>query len=237
MRIVRGILTASRLVFNMSREYRSRTRGSRRRAPEKTNSGNGIAWVAIGVLVGLVLAIVFYTKYQPEPAASGLKKQARLNHSVEATAKKIAAKAAAQAPEFDFYTLLPQKQTEAPAVTPTPTKVAVNNNPSSTSASGVASTSPGTDTANPGAAAVKNAKPTQAKRYMLQIAVMRTPSDADRLKAELTMQGFDVSVQHYVLNRETWYRINLGPYSSHQSALAQQNRLKGSNVHSILIEQ
>ncbi len=75
------------------------------------------------------------------------------------------------------------------------------------------------------------------QRYVLQVASVQNYGDADRLKAQLTMLGFEVSIQKYQMNGQTWNRVYVGSYNSREAALKQQTALKQNNISSILIKQ
>ena len=51
--------------------------------------------------------------------------------------------------------------------------------------------------------------------YVLQAASYESFNDADRLKAQLTINGFDATVQKVAIeDKGVYYRVRLGPYSS-----------------------
>jgi len=58
--------------------------------------------------------------------------------------------------------------------------------------------------------AVKNDK----AWYVLQVASYQGFNDADRLKARLTINGFDAAVQKVTIEDKVYYRVRLGPYDS-----------------------
>ena len=74
-------------------------------------------------------------------------------------------------------------------------------------------------------------------RYLLQVAAVKDYAVADRMKAELTMMGYDVSLQDYQFNGQTWNRVLVGSFDSKQIAVSQQKRLKQNNFGSILIKE
>lgn len=58
--------------------------------------------------------------------------------------------------------------------------------------------------------AVKNDK----AWYVLQVASYQGFNDADRLKAQLTINGFDAAVQKVTIEDKVYYRVRLGPYDN-----------------------
>lgn len=79
--------------------------------------------------------------------------------------------------------------------------------------------------------ATNNAK----DQYFLQIAAMANDVDADHLKAELSLLGFDVYTKKIKTKNNTILtEINIGPYFSEQAAKADQKRLAENKIDSIL---
>ena len=50
--------------------------------------------------------------------------------------------------------------------------------------------------------------------YVLQVASYQSFSDADRLKARLTLSGFDAVIQRVTIEDKEYYRVRLGPYEN-----------------------
>lgn len=110
-------------------------------------------------------------------------------------------------PKFEFYTLLAKDR--VPVAPSTPAKVIT--------------TQPET--------------PVQAveskEYYYVQIASFRNRQDAEHLKAELTLKGYDVNVTSTIQQQVSWYRVSVGPFKSRidaekiQLALAEHERIKG----------
>ena len=79
-------------------------------------------------------------------------------------------------------------------------------------------------------ATTKNSK----DQYFLQIAAMANDADADHLKAELSLLGFDVYTKKIKKNNTVLTEINIGPYFSEQAAKADQKRLADNKIDSLL---
>ena len=95
-------------------------------------------------------------------------------------------------PKLDFYTILPETETVLPEKTPAKTKA--KPEPKSETARPV--------TAEPGVS------------YMLQAASFATFSEADQLKARLTISGLAAQIQKVSIEgRGDYYRVRLGPFS------------------------
>lgn len=184
-------------------------------------------------------------------------------HLAAATPKKSVAPAA---PEFDFYTVLPKMQvtsnnaaqkTAPPPHRPqatheaaAPTSALVETTPTTSQeatspsppeeimpAQSVAKSTPATPTV-PTVPTVPTSKikDTEPTSYLLQMASLKSYADADRLKAQLTMLGFDVYIHSYSVNGQVYNRVLMGPYSSRSVASQQQAQLQKNHVPSILIK-
>ena len=131
--------------------------------------------------------------------------------------KTIKSKIISQKPNFDFYTVLPEGKNQA-AATPAIKK-------STNALAQLPSAPPLT-------------KPTASNnlKYILQIASVKNYADADRLKAELILMGYSVTVKKIIVNNVTWNRVNLGPYNSLASAQTAQADLQKNKIKSILLK-
>lgn len=83
---------------------------------------------------------------------------------------------------------------------------------------------------------VKNTEPAPiaTKKYMLQVAAFKKNSDADRLKAQLTLLGYNAQIQTFDNHGSIWNRVNLGPYPTLAKAEEEQKKLKHYHFNSIL---
>lgn len=238
------------------RRYNSR---SRQYASRPSSSG-GAKWVVIGILVG-ALGMYFLWPKVPSPHG-GLPLTEHQVHSKLAAKKHISPVANKKPAEYDFYTMLPKMEVKTvenrpltpPPPTPQPAPVIRSVAPQQASAAPavpVAATPavkspliPVTASvqapAPPAPAPEKTPPPVKEKAsetYVVQVANVRNYAEADRLKAELTMLGFDVSLQDYTVNGQTWNRVLAGSFSSKQAAIQQQKRLKQNNIGSTLIRE
>ncbi|WP_426414954.1 SPOR domain-containing protein [Aestuariirhabdus sp. LZHN29] len=89
---------------------------------------------------------------------------------------------------FDFYTLLPESEVLVPDAPPLPTTATKS--------------------------ATATTAPKKPSIYLLQAGSFRNLGDADRLRAQLTLEGLDVKTQKVTIRgNETWYRVQVGPFS------------------------
>jgi cell division protein FtsN len=59
--------------------------------------------------------------------------------------------------------------------------------------------------------------------YVLQAGSYRQQAEADRIRAQLKMQGIDANVQRVAVDDDVWHRVRIGPITD----LADLNRLRG----------
>lgn len=75
----------------------------------------------------------------------------------------------------------------------------------------------------------KPAKPVDPPKprevWWLQVAALKNPGDADRLKARLTLLGLDVVTQEVDSAGGTLYRVRVGPYKRDEDAFADLDTL------------
>lgn len=78
-------------------------------------------------------------------------------------------------------------------------------------------------------------KSTASAQYQLQVASMTKFEDADHLKAQLILQGYNANISKQVKHGSTRFRVIVGPFESSKAAMAQQQNLKKSHINSILM--
>ncbi|MCK4869760.1 MAG: SPOR domain-containing protein, partial [Gammaproteobacteria bacterium] len=76
--------------------------------------------------------------------------------------------------------------------------------------------------------------PKSGVQYVLQIAVVKKFAEADRLKAELALLGFDAFVTKVKSRGGEINRVLVGPYFSKKAAVIDQRRLMQNQIKSIL---
>jgi cell division protein FtsN len=59
--------------------------------------------------------------------------------------------------------------------------------------------------------------------YMVQVASFKTIAEAEEMKVELVMKGFDVKISQLSQNKTIWYRLTLGPFHSKTQAFRAQS--------------
>lgn len=78
--------------------------------------------------------------------------------------------------------------------------------------------------------------PQTKNHYLLQIAALKNPKDAERVKSHLLTLGFTASVQSYQNSHGTrWNRVLVGPFDSAASAQKAQNALDQQRIDSMTL--
>ena len=232
------------------------TRNKNRRTAATSGSRSGsLLWLSIGMILGGIAVGMFFVKLvvprtlQNSPLANNAAQQEQVATS-------------SVKPRFDFYTMLPEMEVAVSQEAPTAT--ATNKAPTTTPeeqaklAASLAALQPkknSSDVANNLAASVKpqteparqaalpaplteTKQPGVAKEsYILQLASFKNFSDADQLKAKLSLLGYNVSIQTINgANGEKWHRVRSGPYAQLSQAEQHRQQLQQQHINSILLK-
>lgn len=170
----------------MAQAARNKKTGSR-----STRRRGGSSWgmLIVGLISGLVLAALILGPQDGSKTGFGSGLKTLFNRiATSAPEKPEAGKAAHQEsprPKLDFYTVLPKIERIIP------------------------------DEPSPPPVESKEA-PVESRRswYALQLASYQNFEDADRLKAQLTISGFDAAIQKVTVEDKEYFRVRLGPYES-----------------------
>lgn len=73
-------------------------------------------------------------------------------------------------------------------------------------------------------------------RYLLQAGSFKSHEDADRLKAQLALQGFVAEIQSVTINGDTWHRVRLGPFNRARDADETRRKLDDIGVRAIALK-
>lgn len=115
----------------------------------------------------------------------------------------------ANKPKFDFYTILPEREVKVPEWEPPELKHDSNSPDSSKSTIGA---------------------------YVFQVGSFQQYSDADSVKARLTILGFPVEIQRVIINgQKVWFRVRVGPYDDQDQLNSVRQRLSQNNMDYILL--
>lgn len=215
------------------------------------------AWMVVSLSL-LVFAIAIY--YVSRPAApmdmvpSSEARNGKPEKTIEIPPKEPS--------RFAFYEMLPSYEVVVPDDVlnpPKPKPGAARNNlpPQPTSDQPTAVEAPAEPTVTkpapakpvlPAASAapqpvVRDAPPqptaqlARGEQFLIQVAAFRTRADAEQRVAALTLGGLAARVETVTIdNKDTWYRVRLGPYGSAAAASAAQQRLKAQGFDGVVMK-
>ena len=169
------------------------------KAKRKASSGfSGWMGVVAGLGIGLAVAGVVYFKDRhtdaDAPTVQTVKPSKKKAHGNELAEADPSDSGAVEAPanSYDFYSKLPKFEVVVPE----------KEKDVRPDVAGVPETRRGT--------------------YVLQAGSYKNFADADRVRAQLALQGIESKVQKVSVDNDTWHRIRIGPISK----LDELNRLR-----------
>jgi cell division protein FtsN len=71
--------------------------------------------------------------------------------------------------------------------------------------------------------------------YVLQAGSYRKFEDADRVRAQLALQGIESNVQRVAIDNDTWHRVRIGPISDPAELDRVRQRLKEAEVDFLVV--
>ncbi len=190
---------------------------------EKRQGAPGWAWLLAGLAVGLFVAFLVYLQGQKDPEHKlppipSRNEPAPPRPAAETGGKTGETEAKPAKPRFDFYTILPEM--EVPVPEPEPSKRPSSRPPSRTQA--------------PLAEGQRKSEPRTT--YVLQLGSFRNRADADRLKAKISLLGFEPHIQTVNIDGSDWYRVRIGPYSNSVRIAEVRHRLREAELDAILLK-
>lgn len=205
-------------------------------APARGRKGGGLFMgLVVGLVLGLVIAagLAWYFNLGTE-GFKNVESAPSDEAPVEAAAKPGKAKAPPPAPAA---APAPEPPPPVPAET-TARKAAVP--PADTPAPGV---KPRVDYTFygilPGDKPAKPVEPpkSSSETWWLQVAALKSPADADKLKARLAFLGLQVSTQKVDSGGQSLYRVRVGPYKREDDALGDLDTLAQNNFEPRLLKE
>jgi cell division protein FtsN len=76
---------------------------------------------------------------------------------------------------------------------------------------------------------------TRPGTYVLQAGSYKNFSDADRIRAQLALQGIESKVQKVSVDTDTWHRIRIGPLSNLEELNRMRQKLRKSDIDVLVI--
>lgn len=188
---------------------RKRTKRSRGKAKKLPNWGLLALGLAIGVVFTILIQIFVDRVATPGSGLGALVSRMDRPEQIPAPQKSSSqTKSEPAKPKFDFYTILPEVETVLPQAQSTKEK--------------------------------KGAEPTVPEKnvsYVLQAASFAKFEDADRLKAELTLNGLSTHIQKVTIEgRGEYHRVRLGPYRDLDELDATHQRLRKLGIRALRLK-
>lgn len=175
--------------------------------------GGTLIGLMLGILVGVLISfgVVWYLNKTPLPFTEKVTRPETTNAGKEPVALpgKPGDKPADGARKFDFYDILEGRKPPSPGAAPT-------------SAAPAAKTEPA-----PAAA---------GSQLYLQVGAFQNRSDADNLKAQLAMLGFEAGVlQIEVPGKGSMHRVRVGPFGSMEELNRTRAQLSEQGVQTTVV--
>jgi len=229
----------------------------------RNNSGGFPAWgwAIVGIAVGALLMFAMRGKLPmggragdaPQPNAQATAQHGSDAGAVEPTASESAA--APKKPQFDFYSVLSEKevripdaeisaqaraeqQKQAAAQQAQAAQAAQQAQQQAAAQRAAAANAPAAVTENVTAAPAAVPPPaTGGGGYLLQVGAFPSATDAESLKAKLALQGFVANVASVNVNGQTYNRVRLGPFKSATELESTKQRLSSAGFNAIALKE
>ncbi len=197
----------------MARDYKHRTQNKQTAASYRQNSGAQKSlslwrWMLITALI--IAFVVFLVYLSSLGSKQKLPEQApaATPNTAQTEAPKLEKKPDLEPvlPQFDFYTILPEKEVIVP-------DHEIN-----------------TRTREERVGQAKTAS------YILQAGSFREFKDADGLRAKLALMGIESKVEKAKVGNVVWNRVKMGPYTQMASVSTIRSRLRENGIDVLVIE-
>lgn len=178
---------------------------------KRSGSGGMSAWggFTIGLSIGIAAAVAVYL-YDHRPSAMTVARTtAPLSNEKPKSEEAAPTPESSQTdPQYDFYDVLPKFEVVVPNAE---TK---KGQSSSASAAGAIDT--------PGS-------------YVLQVGSYRNFADADRVRAQLALQGVESNIQKVSVDNDTWHRVRIGPINNLNKLEDTRRKLREAQIDAMVI--
>ncbi len=226
---------------------RKPTNNPRRDDPKPRSSGKGgglLTGLFIGLVIGLIVAagLVWYFNNRT-PAFESVESASSEQDKAD---EKPARETAAKTPEPPAEASVPEKPESNPATNPGTSQ---DRTQTGDAAPGIAAPDTAPNSAKPrvdytfygilpGDKPAKPVPPPISKDvWWLQVAALKNPADADKLKARLSLLGLQVAMQKVDSGGVALYRIRTGPYQREDDALGDLDTLAANNFEPRLFKE
>lgn len=214
------------------------------------------AWMVVSLSLVVFAAALYYVSRPVAPMDMAPSSEAKAGKGAKAI--EIPPK---EPSRFAFYEMLPSYEVVVPEEVLNPTKqkpgTAANNLPPQPTLDQPAIAEAAVETTAVKPAAAKSALPVastpppivrdappqptaqlaKGEQFLIQVAAFRSRTDAEQRVAALTLAGLAARVEKVTIdNKDTWYRVRLGPYGSAAAASAAQKSLKAQGSDGVVMK-
>lgn len=182
-------------------------KNAKRSGSTSMTAGGGFA---LGISLGLVIAfcVHVYDTHSNKQVLANLKNAPLSSENPKDHQNNTPAPQSAQdSPHYDFYDVLPKFEVVVP------NQKKDKNKPGDSAAGAI--DEPGT--------------------YVLQVGSWRNYSDADRVRAQLAMQGIESSIQKVTVDSDTWHRVRIGPITDLNKLEDTRRKLREAQIDAMVI--
>jgi cell division protein FtsN len=231
-------------------------KGKGRQAVRNGSNGfPGWGYAVIGLVAGAILMAVMMRG----SLLTSLRKADGPQANPQATAERGSAPGvlesaagdnAPKKPQFDFYSVLSEKEVRIPDAEisaqaraeqqqkqQAAAQQAVVALQQAAQASAVANAPAAVSQDITAAPASAVPKPGAGSGYLLQVGAFPNSSDAETLKAKLALQGFVANVQAVNIGGQTYHRVRLGPFRSATELESTKQRLASAGINAIALKE
>ncbi|MGJ0492339.1 SPOR domain-containing protein [Methylobacter sp.] len=196
--------------------------------PNRHESVGVFKWMLITALIIAFVVFLVYLRSTgskqndiPQVALSAAKSVKTEPVKKEQVQQKKAPEPVHQPPQFDFYTILPQKEVVVPdyeiKTRAREELIGKVNKPLVPATQDMASQAKGA-------------------QYMVQAGSFREFQEADKLRAKLALMGIESRVEKAKVGNTVWHRVKMGPYAQMTSVSAIRTRLRQNGIDVIVTE-
>jgi len=203
----------------MPRDYAKKNRSKKTASRRNTRSSKQQkpapwVWMIAGLCIGLFISSLIYLKEHHLIESIKTNKHSSRKTSIHSPPKPGQnpvinnSQQQPSKPRFDFYTILPKMKVWVPSSIER-SSIERTNQPSK--------------------------QRTTPVRYFLQVASVKRYQDADKLKAQLLLMGYNVNINRVKTAKITWHQLWIGPYKTKEIARQIQKKLAQEHKQSIII--
>ncbi|MGZ5051376.1 MAG: SPOR domain-containing protein [Methylobacter sp.] len=195
----------------MAKDYKHRVHSKNNARRYDSDRRSMWRWMLITALIILFVVFLTYLFSGSEPDQAPAPQEAAApapaeQAKVEAPKQEKAPEPGPVLPQFDFYTILPEKEVVIP-------DYEINTR-----------------------AREERVGQAKAANYILQAGSFKDFKDADNLRAKLAMMGIESKVEKAKVGNTIWNRVKMGPYTQMASVTTIRTRLRENGIDAVVME-